>query len=114
MQFLLIITHDDAFAPTETLLAEIDAWISKMKTMGIRKYGNPLQPPSEAKTVRVRKGKTTVTNGPFANSREKMCAYELLECASLDEAVDAASGHPMATAATIEVRPIWADLAAQP
>ncbi len=114
MQFLLIITHDDAFAPTETLLAEINAWISKMKTMGIWKYGSPLQPPSDAKTVRVRNGKTTVTNGPFANSREKMCAYELLDCASLDDAIDAASRHPMAKAATIEVRPVWAELAAQP
>ncbi len=114
MQFLLIITHDDAFAPTETLLAEIDSWISRMKTTGIRKYGNPLQPASDARTVRVRNGKTTITNGPFANSREKMCASELLECASLDEAVDAASRHPMAKAATIEVRPVWAELASQP
>jgi hypothetical protein len=50
-------------------------------------------------------------NGPFAKSKEKMAAYELIECASLEEAIDVASTHPMAKAATVEVRPIWAHLA---
>ena len=107
----MIICHDDAFAPTETLISEIGAWIKKMKRRGIRKDGMPLRPSSDAKTVRVRDGKTAITEGPFAKSREKMCAYELIECASLEEAVAVASEHPMAKAATIEVRPIWAELA---
>ncbi len=110
MQFLLIICHDDDFRPTDTLLADIHAWISEMGGRGIRTYGNPLQPPSEATTVRVRNGKLRRTNGPFSNSKEKMCAYELIECASAEEAVDVASRHPMAKAATIEVRPIWNEL----
>jgi hypothetical protein len=113
MQYLLIICHDEAFAPTETLVREIGAWVRDMEGRGILKYGNPLRPPGEAATVRVREGKVRVTDGPFAGSREKMAAYGLVECASLEEAIDVASRHPMARAATIEVRPVWADLARQ-
>ena len=111
MQYLLIISHDESFVPTETLIAGIVVWIHEMEGRGIRKYGNPLRPPSDAKTVRVREGKVMLTDGPFADTHEKIAAYELIECASLEEAIDAASRHPMAKAATIEVRPIWADLA---
>lgn len=111
MQYLLIICHDDSFTPTETLVKEIVAWIKKMEGRGIRVYGNPLRPPSDATTVRVREGKVVLTKGPFAKSKEKMCTYELIECASPEEATDVASQHPMAKAATIEVRPVWNELA---
>jgi hypothetical protein len=111
MQYLLIIAHDDSFTPTETLVKEILAWIKTMEGRGIRVYGNPLRPPSDATTVRVREGKVLLANGPFARSKEKMCAYELIECGSSEEAIDVASRHPMAKAATLEVRPIWSDLA---
>ena len=111
MQYLMIICHDDSFAPTETLVTEIVAWDKEMEGRGIRKYGNPLRPPSDAITVRVREGNMVLKNGPFAKSKEKMAAYELIECASLEEAIDVASTHPMAKAATVEVRPIWTDLA---
>ena len=111
MQYLLIICHDEAFNPTDTLVAEIVGWVKEMEGRGIRVYGNPLRPPSDATTVRVREGSVVLTDGPFADSREKMCAYELIECASLEEAIDVASGHPMAKAAAIEVRPLWTELA---
>ena len=111
MQYLLIICHDESFVPTETLVTEIVAWDKKMESRGIRKYGNPLRPPSDATTVRVRNGKVVLTDGPFADTKEKMAAYELIECASLKEAVDVASQHPMAKAAAVEVRPVWAELA---
>lgn len=111
MQYLLIISHDESFIPTETLIAEIVAWSKEMESRGIRKYGNPLRPPRDTKTIRVRAGKVELTDGPFADTKEKIAAYELIECASVEEAIDVASQHPMAKAATIEVRPIWADLA---
>lgn len=111
MQFLLIICHDDDFRPTESLVADIHAWVKEMSGRGIRVYGNPLRPAAEATTLRVRNGKLASTNGPFADSTEKMCAYELIECDSTEDAVDVASKHPMAKAATIEVRPIWNELA---
>lgn len=110
MQYLLIISHDDLFRPTEDLLKNIGAWIKKMEARGVRVYGNPLQPPGTAKTVRIRKGKLAVTKGPFAKSKEKMCAYDLIECTSQEEAIAVASQHPMAKAASIEVRPVWNEL----
>ena len=110
MQFLLIICHDTAFAPTPALVAEIGAWVRDMQGRGILKHGNPLRPPGEAATVRVRGGKRVVTDGPFADSAEKMATYGLIECAGMREAIDIAAGHPMASAATIEVRPVWSDL----
>ncbi len=111
VQYLLIICHDDAFTPTETLVKEIRDWITTMGGRGIWVYGNPLRPPGDATTVRVREGKLVLTPGPFTESREHMCAYELIECASPEEAIEVASRHPMAKAATIEVRPIWRELA---
>lgn len=113
MQYLLIISHDDLFIPTETLLQDIGAWIKEMERRGVRVNGNPLRPASDATTVRVREGKVVLKEGPFANSKEKMCAYELIECSSNEEAIDVASKHPMAKAATIEVRPIWNEMAGQ-
>ncbi len=111
MQYLLIISHDDQFTPTESLINDIGLWIQEMEHRKIRVYGNPLRPPCDAVTVRVRKNGVNVTNGPFADSNEKMCAYELIECVSIEEAIEAASRHPMARAATIEVRPVWGELA---
>lgn len=110
MQYLLIISHDDLFRPTEELLENIAAWIKKMEVRGIRVYGNPLQPPGTATTVRIRNGKLAATKGPFADSKEKMCAYELIECSGPEEAMEVASQHPMAKAATIEIRPVWNEL----
>lgn len=111
MQYLLIISHDDAFAPTETLLQEIGVWIGEMEPRGVLVYGNPLRPAGEAVTVRVRGGMTVMKKGPFARSKEKMCAYALIECSSDAEAVEVAARHPMARAATVEVRPVWNALA---
>ncbi|HJV67532.1 YciI family protein [Ideonella sp.] len=111
MHYLLIIAHDDAFAPTEHLVAGIIGWIKSMEARGIRVQGNPLRPASEAVTVRVRNGEVSHSPGPFSHSREQMCAYELIQCASLDVAVEVAARHPMAAVATIEVRPVWSQLA---
>ncbi|KQV88957.1 YciI family protein [Pelomonas sp. Root1237] len=110
MNYLLIIAHDDGFAPTERLVAEIMDWIKSMEARGIRVQGNPLRPASEAVTVRVRDGRISPSAGPFSRSREQMCAYELIQCASLDIAVEVAAKHPMAAVATIEVRPVWSQL----
>ena len=110
MKYLLIICHDDAFIPATTLFADINTWIEEMTERGVRVHGNPLRPAGDGTTVRVRKGRLQRTSGPFANSDEKMCAYELIECGDVEAAIDVASQHPMAKAATIEVRPIWNEL----
>jgi hypothetical protein len=62
-------------------------------------------------TVRVRQGLMQQVAGPFSDSAEQMCAYQLVECATMNDAVELAASHPMAAAATIEVRPVWDALA---
>ncbi len=58
-------------------------------------------------TVRVRSGELLVTDGPFTESKEWICGFDLLECADLDEAIDIASKHPQARGGRLELRPIW-------
>ena len=110
MKFLFIVSHDDAFVPSETLLKEIHSWVRTTTKRGVRVDGNPLRPASDAVTVRVRKGKIKLVPGPVTATDEKMCAYELVECDGLDDATRLAAEHPMARVATIEVRPVWAEL----
>ena len=62
-----------------------------------------------AKTVRMRGGKVLVTDGPFAETREWICRFDILECADLDEAIEIASQHPMARFGRLELRPFWDD-----
>ena len=107
MQFLLIIAHDDTFAPTEALIGDIMSWIERMTALGIRITGRPLRPASEAITLRVRGDKLHRSAAPFSRAEEQMCAFELVECRDLEHAVEVAQTHPMATAASIEVRAVW-------
>jgi hypothetical protein len=66
-----------------------------------------LAPPRRARSVRVRDGKTVVTDGPFATTKEALGGFDIIECGSLEEAVEIAAAHPVAQSGTIEVRPLW-------
>jgi hypothetical protein len=70
------------------------------------KGGNALQPTATAKTVRVRNGKTVSTDGPFAETKEQLGGFYLVEAASMEEATAMASGIPAARYGSVEVRPI--------
>jgi hypothetical protein len=74
---------------------DIDTWVSEMDGRGLRLEGHPLSP-DEATTVRVQGGEVLVSDGPFAETKELMVGYDLLECADLDEAIEVASKHPLA------------------
>ena len=74
-----------------------DAWIT----------GDQLAPPRRARSVHVRGGKPLVTDGPFADTKEAVGGFDLIEAGSLEEAVEIASRHPVAEFGTIEVRPLW-------
>ena len=64
-----------------------------------------LAPVEDATTVRVRGEEVLLSDGPFAETKEQMGGYDIIECEDLDEAVEVVSGHPMAKAGTIEIRP---------
>ena len=68
--------------------------------------GSPLHPPSTATTVRVRDGKQLLTDGPFAETREHLGGYMIIDVANLDQAIAFAARGPLASAGTIEVRPV--------
>jgi hypothetical protein len=82
-------------------------WVDDLEARGIWLTGDLLDPPRRARTVRVRDGKTLVTDGPFAETKEAVGGFDLLECGSLEEAVEIAASHPLAQAGVIEVRPLW-------
>jgi hypothetical protein len=71
------------------------------------KAGDRLKPASSASTVRVRNGKTAITDGPFAETREQLGGYYLIEAKNLDEATAIAARIPGAKIGSIEVRPVW-------
>ena len=88
---------------------EIEEWCEKYDGSGTRMLGERLRPPADATTVRKRGGKVLVTDGPFAETREWIAGFDILECADLDEAIKVASEHPMARHGRLELRPFWPD-----
>ena len=82
-------------------------WLDEMAGRGIRLDGDRLRPPSEATTVRVRDGQTLLADGPFAETKEAICGFDIIECADLDEAIEVAAKHPVAADGAIELRPFW-------
>jgi hypothetical protein len=82
-------------------------WLDDVIARGIRLHGDRLRPADEAKTVLVRDGEILVSDGPFAETKEVICGYDMLECGSLEEAVQVAAAHPVAAFGKIEVRAVW-------
>ena len=82
-------------------------WVEDLRAQGIWLIGDQLAPPRRARSVRVRGGKRLVTDGPFAETKEAVGGFDLLECDSLEQAVEIAATHPLAEVGTIEVRPLW-------
>ena len=107
MQFLLLIYENEkrfsqGYDPAE--MGEYEAF-GKQFAKSI-KGGNALQPTGTAKSVRVRNGKTATTDGPFAETKEQLGGFYLVEAGTVDEAAKIAAKIPGARFGTIEVRPI--------
>jgi len=96
MKYIMIIAGNtdhssDGVAAPDALAfmqREIPKWVDEMNARGVRLFGRELDLPNTAATVRVRDGETLVTDGPFAETKEFMAGFDLLECADLDEAVE--------------------------
>ena len=84
-------------------------WLDDLQARGAWVTGDQLAPPRHGRSVRVRDGKKLVTDGPFAETKEAVGGFDLIECDSLEEAVEIAARHPIAEFGTIEVRPLWAN-----
>ena len=90
-------------------LADADptSWVREMDGRGVRLQGSRLRPGSDATTVRVRDGEVLLSDGPFAETKEQIGGFDLIECADLDEAIEVAARHPAARFGWVEVRPLW-------
>jgi hypothetical protein len=86
---------------------DLQAWLDEMEGRGVLETGDRLRPTSEATTVRLRNGETLVLDGPFAETKEQVAGFDIIDCADLDEAIEIASKHPCAGLGTVEVRPLW-------
>lgn len=112
MQYLLMICGAEGVdvTPAEhqiTPESDCVAWEDEMRRRGAYVSSAGLRASSEAMTVRVRNDEVLLADGPFAESKEQMGGFSLLECADLNEAVELAAMHPAAAIGSIEVRPVW-------
>ncbi len=112
MKYLCLIYADETLwqnmprAEAEKVFSEYYAFTDGIKKSGHYIGGNPLQPTRTATTVRVRNGKTSTTDGPFAETKEQLGGYYLIEARDLNDAIQVASRIPGARLGSIEVRPV--------
>ncbi|HZP30666.1 MAG TPA: YciI family protein [Acidimicrobiia bacterium] len=113
MRYALLICTDEsaeaALGPDEAAArhAEYMAFGEAMGARGVLTGGERLRPTTDATTVRVRDGEVLTSDGPFAETKEQIGGFYLVDCRDLDEAIEVASRIPGARHGTIEVRPIW-------
>ena len=113
MQYLLMIHSDEAAMQQarkediQGIMAAYGAYTQAMKEAGVYLGGERLHPSSTATVVRATNGKTSVLNGPYAEVKEQLGGYYVIEAADLDAAIGWAARCPGAQFGAIEVRPIW-------
>jgi hypothetical protein len=109
MKYLLLVySAEDAYAPGErdACIAESKLIVEELRTKGKYLGASPLRSVSTATSVRVRNGKRMITDGPFAETREQLGGYYLVDAENLDDAIDIAGRIPGARKGTVEVRPL--------
>lgn len=112
MQYIFLIygneTADRGTSPEEQAkgMQEWTDYTQWLKDKGYYASGDALHPTSDATTVRVRDGKTLTTDGPFAETKEQLGGYYVVDCPSLDEAIDASARMPVGPDGSVEIRPI--------
>ena len=112
MRYLCLIYEDESKwatmseADANAIMGEYFAFTEAVKKSGHYVGGEALQPTQTASSVRVRQGKTSTTDGPFAETKEQLGGYYLIEARDLNDAIQVAGRIPGARTGTVEVRPI--------
>jgi len=107
MQYMLLIHSQETAAPDDPeVMKRYGAFTQEVQGAGKLVAGDRLQPTAAATTVRIRNGETLTTDGPFAETKEQLGGYYILECDNLDEALAYAAKIPAAEHGSVEVRPI--------
>ena len=109
MKYLMLVGDDNEADPgqNDEGTLDIETWVSTNRAAGRWVMGDRLRPVEDATTVRRRGGKVLVTDGPFAESREWIVGFDVLECRDLDEAIEMAASHPQSAGGRLELRPVW-------
>jgi hypothetical protein len=105
MKYMMFVCTDTEPETDESRVPDIEVWVAGNDAAGRRVTGSVLAPPSAATTVRVRGGEVLLTDGPFAETKEVIVGFDILECADLDEAIAVAAAHPMTHQGRVELRP---------
>ena len=106
---LVCIENETTDEQNEVMSTAVFPWVEDTIARRINITGKPLAPASTAKTVRVRGGDTLISDGPFADTKEFIGGFDLLDCESMDQAIEVASKHPVAWFNLIELRPLLDD-----
>lgn len=110
MRYMMLVCRDPSIelSPEQraTIGPEVEAWVREMEQRGVRRpEGGELAPVQDATTIRVRDGEVVVADGPFAETKELIAGFDILDCADLDEAMEVAAKHPVARLGALELRP---------
>ena len=107
MKFMMFVCVEPGAATEGEDGLTIEQWLAETERRGVRLEGDILANTSDATTIR--DYGRLITDGPFAETKEWIAGYDVLDCKDLDEAVEIAALHPMARAGLIEVRPFWSE-----
>ena len=104
MKYLMMVcVEEEPIEPVE----DVAPWAEELDRRGARLLGDRLRGSTDWTTVRVRKGETVVSDGPYAETKEFVGGFDVIDCADLDEAIEIASRHPVAKFGALELRPFW-------
>ena len=112
MKYALLIYGEESMSPAEgspesqAMIEDYGRYTESINRLGINKGGDALFPTTTATSVRVRDGETLATDGPFAETKEQLGGFYIVECDDLDAAIEAAAACPGAAHGTVEVRPV--------
>ena len=109
MKYLLLMYANESEVP-ENMQDIAQVWAAfreEIRVAGVLVSSGGVEPVSNATTVRIRDGKSVITDGPFAETHEQLGGYFLVECQDLDEAISWAAKIPTAEYGSIEIRPLW-------
>ena len=112
MKYLMLVTLDpsrDQGDEDLTGTLEVEDWVTKYDAAGVRLLGNQVAMAEDATSVTRRMGELLVTDGPYAESREWIVGFDVLDCADLDAAIAVAAEHHMAVGGRLELRPFVED-----
>jgi hypothetical protein len=111
MKYMMLFWVDESAQTTAgedaAVMVAVKSWVDQMTEHEIIVHGGALRSAGEAVIVHVRDDEVLVSDGPFAETKEQIGGYSVVECADLDAAIRLAAGHPLARTAKVEVRPYW-------